>query len=139
MIVVTTAITTQATIRAITHHSMSRRLAGPPGGHVIVAHMSEYQITYWRDIPSLVTARDGDDTAKASLPQRFQEAIDEAAMRLGEADADAYMAGWRRGDWTPAEGVPAAVADRVAGELEAELDADALNALLDELGPPQEA
>lgn len=101
--------------------------------------MSEYQITYWRDIPSLVAAREGDDTAKASLPQRFQEAIDEAAMRLGEADADAYMAGWRRGEWTPAEGTPAEVADRVAAELEAELDESALTALLDELGPPQEA
>jgi len=97
--------------------------------------MSEYQITYWRDIPSLVTARDGDDTAKASLSQRFQEAIDEAAMRLGESDADAYMAGWRRGEWTAADGAPAEVADRVATELEADLDEAALTALLDELGP----
>lgn len=101
--------------------------------------MSEYQVTYWRDIPSLVTAREGDETAKAPLPQRFQEAIDEAAMRLGESDADAYMAGWRRGDWTPADGTPAEVADRIASELEGDLDEDALNALLDELGPAQEA
>mgnify|MGYP006278934481 CR=1 FL=1 len=101
--------------------------------------MSEYQITYWRDIPSLVAARDGDDTAKASLPQRFQEAIDEAAMRLGESDADAYMEGWRRGAWTPADGSPTEVADRIAAELEADLSEEALAALLDELGPPQEA
>ena len=101
--------------------------------------MSEYQITYWRDIPSLVAARDGDETAKASLPQRFQEAIDEAAMRLGESDADAYMEGWRRGDWTAAEGSPADVADRVAAELEAALSEEALAALLDALGPAQDA
>ena len=101
--------------------------------------MSEYQITYWRDIPSLVAAREGDETAKTPLPQRFQEAIDEAAMRLGESDADAYMAGWRRGEWTPADGSPAEVAERIAAELEADLDEDALNALLDELGPAQEA
>jgi hypothetical protein len=102
---------------------------------VIVRDMSEYQITYWRDIPSLVTARAGDETAKASLPQRFQEAIDEAAMRLGESDADAYMAGWRRGEWTPAEGAPGEVADRIAGDLEAQLDEPALTAMLDALGP----
>lgn len=106
---------------------------------VIVQDMSEYQVTYWRDIPSLVTAREGDETARAPLPQRFQEAIDEAAMRVGAADADAYMDGWRRGDWTPAEGTPAELADRIATELEAELDEAALTALLDELGPPQEA
>jgi hypothetical protein len=101
--------------------------------------MSEYQITYWRDIPSMVMAREGDETARAQLEQRFQEAIDEAAMRLGESDADAYMEGWRKGDWTAAEGAPADVADRVVKELEAELSAERLTALLDELGPAQEA
>ena len=113
--------------------------AGRSWPSVIVQDMSEYQVTYWRDIPSLVTAREGDETARAPLPQRFQEAIDEAAMRVGAADADAYMDGWRRGDWTPAEGTPAELADRIATELEAELDEAALTALLDELGPPQEA
>jgi hypothetical protein len=101
--------------------------------------MSEYQITYWRDIPSLVAAREGEETAKASLPQRFQEAIDEAAMRIGASDADAYMEGWRRGAWTPADGTPTEVADRIAAELEAELDEAALATMLDELGPQQEA
>ena len=46
-------------------------------------NMSEYQITYWREIPSMVVAREGDETARAQLAQRFQEAIDEAAMRVG--------------------------------------------------------
>ena len=59
--------------------------------------VTEYQITSWRELPSLVVARDGDDVVKVSLPSRFQEAIDEAAMRLGEADADAYRSGWARG------------------------------------------
>jgi hypothetical protein len=87
----------------------------------------------------MVMAREGDETARAQLEQRFQEAIDEAAMRLGESDADAYMEGWRKGDWTAAEGAPADVADRVVKELEAELSAERLTALLDELGPAQEA
>jgi hypothetical protein len=49
------------------------------------------------------------------------------------------MEGWRKGDWTAAEGAPADVADRVVKELEAELSAERLTALLDELGPAQEA
>ena len=112
---------------------------GDPDRNVIVRNMSEYQITYWRDIPSMVMAREGDDTARAQLEQRFQEAIDEAAMRLGESDADAYMEGWRKGEWTPADGTPTDVVQRIANELEADLDEARLNALLDELGPAQEA
>ncbi len=97
--------------------------------------MSEYQITYWRDIPSLVATRDGDESAKKSLPQRFQEAIDEAAMRLDAADAEAYMEGWRRGDWIEAEGSPADLVDRITRDLEADLSEGRLNAILDEFGP----
>lgn len=95
--------------------------------------MSEFQVTYWRDIPSLVTARDGAEEAKVPLAQRFQEAIDEAAMRVGAADADAYLEGWRRTDWTAADGSPAEVAARIAADLETELDEAALTALLDAL------
>jgi hypothetical protein len=101
--------------------------------------MSEYQITYWRDIPSMVMAREGDETARAQLAQRFQEAIDEAAMRLGESDADAYMEGWRKGEWIDADGAPTDVVARVAEELESDLSEERLTALLDELGPAQGA
>ena len=55
-------------------------------------------MTYWRELPSMVVARDADATViKSQLAQRFQDAIDEAAMRLGETDADAYLAGWTPG------------------------------------------
>lgn len=124
------------------HHGMRTRYQrdfGDPGPNVIVRNMSEYQITYWRDIPSMVMARDGDDTARAQLAQRFQEAIDEAAMRLGESDADAYMEGWRKGEWIAADEAPTDLVHRIAAELEADLSEDRLNALLDELGPAQEA
>ena len=47
----------------------------------------------------MVIAREGDKTVKAQLPMRFQEAIDEAAMRMGESDADSYMNGWTRSEW----------------------------------------
>ena len=55
--------------------------------------MTEYQITQWHEIPSMVVARDGADVAKIQLAARFQEAIDEAAMRMGSTDADAYLDG----------------------------------------------
>jgi len=95
--------------------------------------VAEYQVTWWRELPSLVVARDGDVQAKAALPQRLQEAIDEAAMRLGDTTSEAYLDGWRRDDWTSADGSPAQVAERVAAELEAAWPPDAVTAYLDRL------
>lgn len=96
--------------------------------------MSEYQVTRWHQIPSMVVAREGDQVIKIMLPTRFQEAIDEAAMRLGEIDADAYTAGWNRDPWVAADESPQALADRIAEELEAQFNQDNLDALLDEFG-----
>ena len=44
--------------------------------------MAEYQITLWRDIPSMVVAREGDNVTKVQLAGRFQEAIDDDAVHL---------------------------------------------------------
>jgi Virulence factor len=96
--------------------------------------VTEYQVTYWRDLPSMVVAREGGATViKSQLAQRFQDAIDEAAMRLGETGADAYLAGWTRGEWTPAEGGGAEVCDRVVAELEEQWPAERLAEYLDGL------
>jgi Virulence factor len=95
--------------------------------------VSEYQITSWRDLPSLVLARDGDMQAKVSLPPRFQEAIDEAAMRLGDTGSDAYLAGWERGGWLPGEAAPADLAASVVERLEIEWSPSAVAAYLDSL------
>ena len=95
--------------------------------------MAEYQITYWREIPSMVVARDDSDTFKVALANRFQEAIDEAAMRLGASDADAYMNGWNRSDWTQADGSVSEIAERISRELEENLNEEQLNKLLDSL------
>jgi Virulence factor len=100
--------------------------------------MAEYQVTYWRDLPSMVAARDGAGESKVPLPQRFMEAIDEAAMRLGETSSDDYLAGWRRGDWTESGGTPGEVADRVAAELDDEWPEERLGSYLDEIGPAAE-
>ena len=92
-------------------------------------------MTYWRDLPSLVTVRDGDDVTKSLLAARFQEAIDEAAMRLGDTGSDDYLAGWTRGEWTTADGSTTDVAERVAAELEEQWTPARLAAYLDDLGP----
>lgn len=95
--------------------------------------MAEYQVTYWREFPSMVVARNGEETVKISLANRFQEAIDEAAMRLDAADADAYLDGWVRSEWITADGEAAEVAERISADLENSLDEDALQAMLDKL------
>ena len=96
--------------------------------------MSEYQIMRWREIPSMVIARSGETTIKVMLASRFQEAIDEAAMRLGEIDADAYTSGWNRDPWIDADGTPDVVAARIAEALEHEMSEEKISALLDSLG-----
>ncbi|MBX3010324.1 MAG: virulence factor [Caldilineaceae bacterium] len=96
--------------------------------------MAEYQITYWRDFPALVTAREGRrNTAKVELPQRFQVVIDEAAMRLGMTGTDAYLEQWRRDGWQERLGSPTEVAQAVAGEVEAAYPAARLRTMLQTL------
>ena len=58
--------------------------------------MPELTVIWWRDIPAQVTAKEGRRSARAQLSERFQEAIDAAAMRAGLIGTDAYLAEWRR-------------------------------------------
>ena len=95
-------------------------------------------MTYWRDLPSLVVAREGEHVTKSPLAPRFQEAIDEAAMRLGDTGSDAYLAGWRRTDWTPDDGTVTQVADRVVAVLEQAWPGEKVEAYLASLGATEE-
>ena len=58
--------------------------------------MIKRTLIYWRDIPSQVIVQRGRVREKAQLSQRFQEAIDRAAMRAGKGSSDAYLSEWRR-------------------------------------------
>ena len=94
--------------------------------------MAEYRITSWREIPTMVTARDASGaTAKVALPDRFQEAVDEAAMRQGLAGSDAYLEAWVQGEWQEADGTPDEVAARVAAELDEAHPPERLDSMLD--------
>jgi hypothetical protein len=53
-------------------------------------------IISWRDIPAQVIVKRGRETAKVPLSQRFQEAVDRAAMRAGKGSSEAYLADWKR-------------------------------------------
>ena len=96
--------------------------------------MSEYQITRWHQIPSMVVARQGEQVIKIMLPTRFQEAIDEAAMRRGEIDADAYTSGWNRDPWVDSSELPQVLADRITEELEGTFSEKYLQEILEGLG-----
>ncbi|MGB3829492.1 MAG: virulence factor [Ornithinimicrobium sp.] len=97
--------------------------------------MTEYQVTFWRELPSMVVAREGSEVAKTQLAGRLQGAIDEAAMRLGEIGSEDYLMGWTRGPWTPSEGTPDAVAQRVSSDLAEQWSRERVAAYLDDLGP----
>lgn len=96
--------------------------------------MAEFQITRWREIPSMVSAREGESLVKISLSTRFQEAIDEAAMRLGDVGADAYLDGWLRDPWIVRAGSAQEVVTMIAAEIEKEFSEEKLKEILDTLG-----
>lgn len=96
--------------------------------------MAQLIITYWRDIPSQVSIGKGRKASKAMLSDRFQEAIDMAAMRSGAAETDDYIAEWRRGAGQEVDGDPDAVVAATVERLEAEFDKEKLKTLIEKNG-----
>jgi hypothetical protein len=80
--------------------------------------MAQYQILCWHDIPLQVRSRDGRARANVSLPPRFQEAVDAAAMSAGLTGDEAYTDGLRWSDPAERPGAPAEVAAAVAAEID---------------------
>lgn len=96
--------------------------------------MVEVTIVYWRDIPAQVIVGKGRRGTKMPLPERFEQAIDRAAMKSGAAGTDAYLAEWRKATPYPVEGEPAEVARAEAARLDAQYDQARLKALIDNEG-----
>lgn len=96
--------------------------------------MPDVTVVYWRDIPAQVIVGKGRRGAKRQLEERFEQAIDRAAMKVGAKDADAYLAEWRKAAPYPVDGDPSTVADAEAARLEAEYDTARLKALIDNEG-----
>jgi len=96
--------------------------------------MTTIQIVYWRDIPAQVKVKAGRVRASRQLSDRFQVAIDRAAMRSGLFNTDDYLNAWRTADAPEREGEPEAVAEAVAAELETSYPDARLEALGDQGG-----
>ena len=58
--------------------------------------MPEVTVVYWRDIPAQVIVGSGRRAAKMPLAERFEQAIDRCAMKVGARDQDAYLANGAR-------------------------------------------
>jgi hypothetical protein len=80
--------------------------------------MAKYKILYWKGIPSQVRASDEHGRINKPLPERFQLAIDEAAMALGLSGSDAYTDGFVWGEESEHLGTAEEAADAIAAELD---------------------
>lgn len=96
--------------------------------------MPDVTVVYWRDIPAQVIVGKGRRGAKRQLAERFEQAIDRAAMKANARDTDAYLAEWRKAAPYPVDGDPAEIAQAEAARLEQEYDQDRLKVLIDNDG-----
>ena len=91
--------------------------------------MAELTVVWWRDIPAQVLGGRGRGAAKEVLSDRFQEAIDTAATRIGLIGTDEYLAEWRSARREPCGDDLAAEAKARAERFEAEYTDDVLDDL----------
>ena len=97
--------------------------------------MAQLTVLYWRDIPAQVIVKKGRrDEAKIQLSERFEKAIDRAAMRANLRDTDSYLAEWRRADPVDCGEDLEAEAATAAERLESEYDEARLTTLVDKGG-----
>jgi len=92
--------------------------------------MPQIVIVYWRDIPAQVIVGKGRRAAKSILPERFEQAIDRCAMKIGAKDEDAYLAEWRKAPQGEVEGDPDEVARETAERLDRDYDQARIKALI---------
>lgn len=93
--------------------------------------MARLTIVYWRDIPAQVIVKAGRKSAKKQLTERFEKAIDRAAMRAKLRDTDSYLAEWRRAEPVACGEDLETEAEAAARRLEADFDDTRLAALVE--------
>lgn len=96
--------------------------------------MADRIVVFWRDIPAQVLVKAGRKSARRELPERFIQAIDRCAMKVGARDTDAYLAEWRRGEPHSVSDDLEMEADAALAELEAAFPAERLKTLVDNGG-----
>ena len=92
--------------------------------------MAQMTVVYWRDIPAQVIVKAGRQSAKRQLSERFEKAIDRAAMKAKLRDTDSYLAEWRRAAPSAVGDDLEAEAEAAAARLEADYPDDRLAALV---------
>jgi hypothetical protein len=93
--------------------------------------MAEVTIVYWRDIPAQIIVGKGRRALKKPLPERYEQAIDRCAMKIGARDSDAYLAEWRKAAPVSVPGEDAEVAEAELARILTEYDAERLRALIE--------
>lgn len=98
--------------------------------------MVEVTVVYWRDIPAQVLVGRGRRAAKVQLPERFEQAIDRAAMKSGAAGTDAYLQEWRKAPPVTSDslGDDQSVAAAFATKIDDEYDQEKIKSLIDNNG-----
>ena len=92
--------------------------------------MAQLILVTWRDIPAQVIVKAGRKTAKRQLSERFEKAIDMAAMRAGLKGSDDYLGEWRRAEPAPCGDDLEAEASAAAERLETQFPPETLRAYI---------
>ena len=96
--------------------------------------MPEVTVVYWRDIPAQVIVGKGRRGSKIQLSERFEQAIDRAAMKCNLRGSDDYLAEWRKAEPYLIEGDPDTVARSEAERIESEYSQEKLKYLIENEG-----
>ena len=92
-------------------------------------------LVFWRDIPPQVLVRRGRNKAKVMLSNRFQVAIDRAAMRAGRGGSEQYLEDWRREtSILDTDEEPGEIAKSIASEIERRFSDEDIKALVKSKG-----
>jgi len=107
------------------------RRACYPGRQVMEQRMPQLTLVYWRDIPAQIIAGSGRRAVKRPLPERFEQAIDRAAMRAGMAGTDAYLSAWRKVAAGQRPGSDTEAADAETARIDSAYGPDRLRTLIE--------
>jgi hypothetical protein len=92
--------------------------------------MALVRILYWKEFPAQIAAYGDGAKVKVMLPDRFQDAIEMAAMVEGSIGTQAYLEGWHWGQEHERTGAPHEVLEMVLSEVSAAHSEARLNALI---------
>ena len=91
--------------------------------------MGVLTIVYWRDIPAQLMIGSGRHAIKLKLSEKYEQAIDRCAMKVGSTDSDSYLKDWRK-ESTPLSNQSKQALEEEAFKLELEYSDKKLKELI---------